>query len=339
MATLSSSHKRSKSISDPMTLFIEHLKRWPIEPTCSLVPVSRSENLVFRVRDGDEKLFVLRLHRPGYRSEREIRSELDWIQALGRDTPVLVPEIVPTRGGDVLAPLTVAGEAVPRFAVLFVEHQGELPDETDPRLPVIFETLGETAALCHLHVSGWTLPADFSRPSWTITDTLGSQGIWGDWRLAPDLSAADRGVLEQAQARLEALYDRYGTPPNRFGLIHNDMRPSNFLWHEDKLRLLDFDDCGFAWFIADFAASVSWFEDDPRVPALFAHWRTGYERYRHLSADDVAMAGPALMARRLLLLAWSATRADTDLASAYAKGFTQRTVALARRFLDEEGLV
>ena len=51
------------------------------------------------------------------------------------------------------------------------------------------------------------------------------------------------------------------------------------------------------------------------------------------------MAGSALMARRMLLLAWTASRSETDLAAARNQGFAAGTVALARRFLKGEALV
>lgn len=322
-----------------MNAMTEHLRQWPIEGPFAVAPVPRSENLVFRVVDGKGGRWVLRLHRPGYHDAREVQSELDWIAAIERDTGVQVPEIVATRDGGAIAPVNLSGEASPRLAVLFKEHPGELPGETDARLPDIFEALGAAAAQCHVHVRTWRKPKGFTRPYWTIATTLGPNGIWGDWRATPGLSLKDTALLTEAELRLHALFNAYGTKAARFGLIHNDMRPSNFLWHEDKLRLLDFDDCGFGWFIADFAAAVSWFEDDPRVPDLFARWQAGYARHRTLSAQDIAMAGPALLARRMLLLAWTGSRAETDLAAAHARGLVEGTVGMARRFLGGETLV
>ncbi len=322
-----------------MSSLADQLNRWPISPPVSLIPTQRSENRVFHVVDSDARRFILRVHRPGYHDVEAIRSELDWIMALGRDTSVLVPTIVLTRDGAPIAQLDESAGCAPCLAVLFDEHPGDLPDETDPRLPEIFEALGETAAQCHLHALGWTPPPGFSRPSWTISNMLDPGAIWGNWRNEPDLDAADIAVLGEAQSWLKRQFRGYGEDNRRFGLIHNDMRPSNFLWHENRLRLIDFDDCGFGWFVADFAASVSWFETDPRLPSLFRRWRTGYERHRPLDSDDIASVDAAVMARRMLLLAWSVSRADTDLAELRAKGFAEDTVALARRFLDGEALV
>ena len=321
-----------------MTELAAQLNAWPVALPVSLEPVPHSENRVYRVRDAKSRRFILRLHRPGYHNAIEVQSELAWIGALRRESGLLVPEVVPTRDGQSIARLSLAGEPSQRLAVLFVENAGEQPDETDPRLPEIFAALGAAAARCHLHVQTWQKPDGFLRPDWTIAGMIGRRGIWGDWRAAPGLSDKDAAILMQAEARLLARFDAYGMAPDRYGLIHNDLRPSNFLWHDGRLRLIDFDDCGFGWFVADFAASVSWFETDPRVPALFASWRAGYGQHRTLTETDIQMVDPALMTRRMLLLAWSASRAETDLAIARAQGFAAGTVALAQRYLDGERL-
>ncbi len=322
-----------------MTLSPEQLAPWPVALPVVIDSMPRSENLVFRIAAADGQRFILRAHRTGYHTETAIASELAWITTLARDTDVQVPEIITTRDGGQIAPVEINGERAPRLAVLFREHPGDQPDENDPRLPQIFEALGTAAARCHNHVLSWRRPAGFTRPDWSITGMLGPRGIWGDWRTTPDLSLADKALLGEAELQLFALFNSYSSGSDRFGLIHNDMRPSNFLWAEDGLRLLDFDDCGFGWFIADFAASVSWFEDDPRVPELFGSWLKGYTGHRTLSDADIAMAGPALMARRMLLLAWTASRSETDLATTRRQGFATGTVALARRFLKGEQLV
>ncbi len=322
-----------------MTLSSEQLAPWPVAQPVAIAPIPHSENLVFRLTAADGQCFILRAHRAGYHTETAIASELAWITALGRDTEVEVPEIVAASNGAEIVRVKIDGEPAPRLAVLFRENAGDLPDENDPRLPQIFEALGAAAAQCHNHVLSWRRPAGFTRPDWSIPGMLGPSGIWGDWRNAADLSLSDKVALGEAELELFARFNAYSSGPDRFGLIHNDMRPSNFLWHQNRLRLIDFDDCGFGWFIADFAASVSWFEDDPRVPELFARWLAGYTRHRALSGADIAMAGPAVLARRMLLLAWTASRAETDLTAAHVDGFAAGTAQLARRLLRGEMLV
>ena len=62
--------------------------------------------------------------------------------------------------------------------------------------------------------------------------------------------------------------DAYGQSAERFGLVHADIRLANLLVDDGHVRVIDFDDCGFAWFMYDFATTVSFMEDHPRVPEL-----------------------------------------------------------------------
>lgn len=69
--------------------------------------------------------------------------------------------------------------------------------------------------------------------------------------------------------------EAYGSGPQRFGLVHCDMRLANLLVDGDALTVIDFDDCGICWFAYDFAASVSFMEHDPRLGAFLAAWLEG----------------------------------------------------------------
>ena len=50
------------------------------------------------------------------------------------------------------------------------------------------------------------------------------------------------------------------------------------------LGVIDFDDCGFGWYMYDLAAAVSFIEHDPRVPELIDAWARGYRTVLELPA-------------------------------------------------------
>ena len=83
-------------------------------------------------------------------------------------------------------------------------------------------------------------------------------------------------MLEQALALIERRLERFGTGPERFGLVHADLRLANLLVDGKHLRIIDFDDCGFSWFMYDFATAVSFIEHEPNVPELLEAWIGGY---------------------------------------------------------------
>ncbi len=101
------------------------------------------------------------------------------------------------------------------------------------------------------------------------------------------------------------------------------------------LVAIDFDDCGFGWWMYDLAAALSFIETDPRLPTLIAAWCDGYARTGTLTPEDRAIIPSLIMLRRVLLTAWLGTRADSDTAADIGlQNYTQGTVTLAERYLN-----
>jgi Ser/Thr protein kinase RdoA (MazF antagonist) len=113
------------------------------------------------------------------------------------------------------------------------------------------------------------------------------------------------------------------------------LRPANLLVDGDRLWVIDFDDCGFSWFLYDFAAAISFLEHEPDVPDLLDAWIEGYSTIAELTDDDIAMMPVFIMLRRMLLTAWIASHPETATARRMGEDYTHGTVALARAFLAE----
>ncbi|MEM1342620.1 MAG: phosphotransferase, partial [Pseudomonadota bacterium] len=121
---------------------------------------------------------------------------------------------------------------------------------------------------------------------------------------------------------------------DRFGLIHADMRLANILTAQDRPWLIDFDDCGFGWLMYDFAAAISFIEDDPRIPALKAAWLAGYQTQRPLSPADLAEIDTLIMLRRMALLAWIGSHIEAPEPQVLAPGFARTTAHLGQAWLE-----
>ena len=122
-------------------------------------------------------------------------------------------------------------------------------------------------------------------------------------------------VVERATELLARQLQGYGTGPEVFGLIHADLRLANLMVADSGLWAIDFDDCGFGWWVYDLAAALSFIETDPRLPELIARWCEGYARVASLRAGDRSMIPAMILLRRVLLTAWLASRADSDTAA------------------------
>jgi Ser/Thr protein kinase RdoA (MazF antagonist) len=220
----------------------------------------------------------------------------------------------------------------PRMAVLFAYAPGQEPSPNS-NLGELFVTLGGFAARMHQQVMDWHPPASFVRQVWSADRILDADGLWGDWRAARDITPAIRETLDRLDALLRQQLADYGTGPDRFGLIHADMRLGNLLVEGDQVTLIDFDDCGFCWFAYDFAAAISFHETHLAVPALKAAWLEGYTAIRPLSGMDLAAMDTMVMLRRMALLAWISSHSETSLAQTHAPGFALGTARLAERYM------
>ncbi|MFN3955173.1 MAG: phosphotransferase enzyme family protein [Pararhodobacter sp.] len=285
-----------------------------------------SENATFQAGAGPDAL-ILRLHRAGYHSHAEIASELAWLEALRHEPGLRCVRPVSARDGSLIQ---MAGE---QAVVAFVPIAGREPRPEDD-LPPWFDALGEITARLHRHARRWALPAGFTRKRWDVETILGPRPHWGDWRAAPGCEGEAHAVLHRLADDLAARLAAYGTGPEVFGLVHADLRLANLLIDDAGLWAIDFDDCGFSWWIYDFAAAVSFIETDPRLPDLAESWVSGYTRVAPLPAPAVAMLPVMVMLRRLLLTAWLGSRAESDTAAEFGgPAYTLGSADLAERFL------
>ena len=119
--------------------------------------------------------------------------------------------------------------------------------------------------------------------------------------------------------------------------MHADIRLANLLVDDGHVRVIDFDDSGFTWFMYDFATTVSFMEDHPRVPELQAAWLEGYRSVAPLDPADEAELATFVMLRRLLLVAWIGSHSETDLAKSMGLPYTEGTMGLCEDYLSKFG--
>lgn len=305
------------------------LARYPASCRGRLQLLCLSENATYAVQ-GDGIRHVLRLHRPAYHSAQAIRSELHWLDAL-RASGVEVPKALPGLDGDCLQQLELAGQE--RHAVLFEWIDGTEPDPRQ-NLLASFERLGAINARLHRQARDWPLPTGFERLRWDHTSMLGADGHWGDWRQAPNLNAAQQPLIEATLLRLGEELAAYGQSSERFGLIHADLRLANLLVQGERTRVIDFDDCGFGWYLHDLASALSFHEDHPDVPRWVSHWLQGYTREHGLSDAELAMIPAFVVQRRLQLLAWTGTHAETRTVQELGPDWASRCLPLCEAYLE-----
>jgi Ser/Thr protein kinase RdoA (MazF antagonist) len=246
------------------------------------------------------------------------------------DEAVDTPRPIPDREGNLLCEVPIG--SLTRNVVAFERMSGHEPDQSTS-LPPWFRRLGELTARLHSHSRRWPRARTFQRKTWDFDAMLGARPLWGDWRAGLGLQESDKRLLQRVADRLAESLDAYGVESHRFGLVHADLRLANLLVDQDRLGVIDFDDCGFSWYFYDFAAAVSFIEHQPIVPELQAEWVDGYRKVAPISDDDEVMLPTFVMLRRMLLTAWIASHSETDTARTLGANYTQETVTMGERFL------
>ena len=305
---------------------------WDIPSGATARLINLSENATYLVEGPNGYRSVLRVHRENYHSKNAIECELAWMRALNAEGGVITPATIAGRDGETIQTAGIEGLPNPRHMVLFQFVEGEEPDE-DGDLVEPFEELGEITARTHEHSIAWSRPAGFERLIWDYEHILGSEPTWGDWREAPAMEPAGQAVLQRQEDVIQRRLEAFGQGPERYGLIHADMRLANLLVDSGSTRLIDFDDCGLGWFMYDFAAGVSFIEDHPQLAAMKESWVQGYRKVRALPAEDEAEIDTFVMLRRMALLAWIGSHSETDLAKEQGPEFTRVSVELAEKYL------
>ncbi len=310
------------------------LTRYGLSPRATATLVNVSENHTYRVEDPDDgRRAALRIHRPGYHNTTdEIESELTWIDALREEGVVETVAAIRDGTGNRVVPVAIEGTGE-RNVVLFEWLDGAPPDPDGDPVPG-FRTLGALTARMHGHARRWTPPVGFTRFRWDYSTTIGTEGHWGRWQDGLGIGAEEHAILEQLDTTIERRLRAYGQAADRFGLAHSDLRLANLLVDGDRVRVIDFDDCGLGWLMYDFATTVSFIEDHPVVPALREAWLEGYRSVAPLAAADEAELDTFVLLRRLLLVAWIGSHhLFATEAAELGAGFTAGTCALAERYL------
>src|SRR4051794_1325681 len=295
--------------------------RWGLHSESAIDLLNLSENATYAIREpGASTPLILRVGRPGYSTAAEIESELAWVDALRDAGRVQTAPVIPAPSGERVL------EVVSRPCVLFGFCPGAEPGEDGGH----FERLGTVAARLHEHARGWTPPPGFTRRTWDERTTIVDDGHWGRWRDGMGLGARELALLGRLHEALVARLAEYGKGAGRFGLVHADMRLANLLVDGGETYVIDFDDCGYSWFLYDLAGALTFIEDREDLAQLIAAWARGPGG---LPADALAVLATLIMLRRLLVLAWIGSHASTPLALQEGVAYTRVTCELAERYL------
>lgn len=313
------------------------LAHWGLEDA-HVKALSLSENATYRVEPVDGSgPYVLRLHRPAYRSVNNVRSEMAWVKKIHEDGRIVTARVIPTLdGNDFCTYINPYGEM--QIADLMEFLSGHEP--LDESMLLSAERIGGVAARLHSIAKAWERPEWFERIEWNEARLLGENSDYGDWRDTPEVTFCMETILERAEEKALAELAEYGKTPENYGLVHTDLRSSNLLIGEDgTLKVLDFDDCGDGWYLFDVATSFTFEDTKPDIEDNIYAYLRGYRLADGpIPDEDFAFLPAMLMARRLNMVAWVEKRRETEWAQQIRGWFVEETVEMALSYLADSFL-
>ena len=305
----------------------------------SLSPIKLRENAVFAVERADGSRSVLRVHRAGYHSDQALQSELQWMQALD-EFGVHTPAAIVSASGAAFERVAVPEVPEPRQVDLMTWVSGQAIGSIEQGVGDVaaavrnYQLVGRLVARMHGFARQWQPPPGFTRHAWDEEGLLGDQPLWGRfWELAA-LDADQRRKLQAAREKARTELAAYGKGVDRYGLIHADPLPENFLVEADgTVRVIDFDDGGYGWLLFDFATAMFVHLAEDRFDTLLQALVAGYREERELPPEFDARLPLFLLLRGFTYLGWAHTRSETETARLIAPLLVGGVMSLVEDYL------
>lgn len=288
------------------------LTRYGMPDGSRLRPIRTTNNTVFAVvagPDGASLQYALRVHRRGYRTAGEIRSELELLQLLRARIPereVSLPHPVPSTDGELMVEVGTADAA--RYCDLLTWVDGSVRRPGRGFGPQAAYRLGR--ALGWIHGASRGLPPGFDRPIWDADAMFGpdtdepAEPLTGlisstDWLLYCDVADRTRAVFEQ----LADADGAWGVVHFDFILLNCHLRSTRSGW---QVGVIDFDDCGWGYLPYDLAPLLGNLSEFPGYAARRRAVLAGYRSVRPLPAAWEPHLRLLMAARHVQTARWAA---------------------------------
>ena len=249
---------------------------------CRLEFIQHSDTVTYKVVDSpDGQVYLLRLHVPvttamGSHGENldALRSELVWLEALKRDTDLILQQPVRSQAGELVYTLFDDQFSKPVHATMLTWLEGD-PYRRELENKDMARQMGVILAKLHLQASHWHPPEWFSRP---YRDAAYFESMLQGLRplvMAGRVRPADFTELEHSIRILQSSMCSLGNDPQRCGIMHADAHKGNLLIQNGQVRLIDFSFCAIGDYLFDLSIALG----DLR-PELHADFWAGYKSLR-----------------------------------------------------------
>lgn len=265
---------------------VEAASRFELDAT-GIELVMHGFNTTFRVDDRSGERVALRVNTNSLSTLENVHAQAAWMRALASETDVLLP--VPLLADDGAPAVIVEHNGRDHVVTAASWLDGDDIEDCDE---VQARALGRAMATMHDHAQRWSLPAGSRLPAFLDPYYGDDDHLRPAYLDSPD----DLALIEWAWERCSAAMAAAADAEPAF-VIHGDLHGANLKWHEGRLAVFDFDDCGIACPTLDLAVATFYLRDGDE--AVENALREGYAEVREV--PETADFEGVVAARQLLL--------------------------------------
>ena len=216
--------------------------------------VSDWTNTIFRVYTSNNTSYMLRICRPKWRTDEDLRSEMMWLQDLHHNTDIGAPEPIATRKGDTLITLSDDGVPEPRRCLITTWLPGKMMVNARLNETNVFK-MGALFAQLHKLGLDFQPPKEFTTKKMNSLFKRKENQTFFDATTRKTLTARAQYIVDQATAKVNAAFEKRYANPTGLRVIHNDLHHENINVYRGKLYPYDFEDTVWGYPVQDIATA------------------------------------------------------------------------------------
>jgi Ser/Thr protein kinase RdoA (MazF antagonist) len=243
-------------------------------PVTRIRLITNETNGVFRVDTADGEKYVIRVGLPGRRSLAQVRSETMWMDAIRRETNLLVPAPEPNRQGEFVTTASAPGVPEPRLCVVTRWISGI--DIQDNLTPANIEKWGAFIGQLHQHGANFNSPPDFEIGCYDRVFPYEKPVLF-----APEnediVTPSRREMVKMVEGYVVEAIDRLKANGELMIVTHGDMHGWNAMVSRGRIAAIDFEDLIWAWPIQDVGVTLYYYRRRDNYQEIRDAFKQGYE--------------------------------------------------------------
>ncbi len=294
------------------------LAQYPIQVK-SIRFINHGENTTFRIDSKDQQTYLLRIHRSDYHTKSAIHEEMSWLTDLSKKG-IKVPRPVFSKSKSLVETIEKPDVGLRHCTVFKWIHGSLIRGSVTPKQMYKLGTL-----LADLQNNPPKMKSKH-RQYWTAEGLIGPNPKFGSIDNLKQLSKSQQNLVTTTRKSTFKKLKQYQNQfPNRLGLIHADLHFGNIISYKKILGAIDFDDCGFGFFVYDLVIPIISLQNSFKknkqylIPKYKEALIEGYKSKRSWDQFDEEIFPHLMTARKLMMLGWLNSRSDNPKLKSYMK--------------------